>query len=151
MSMTGRSAAGEVIRHTPWAFCHNGGLNIVRYAFLPLVGREYSMSDRLQSFENDVRKLMVDLIGIPVILFWGGLSLMPLGMLFSGDVATLRYWINVFFLGSGLWGVLVLYFGARLLMWSEASATIEQPARIVIASFAGVWCVLYLAFFFSSR
>jgi hypothetical protein len=149
--MTGRSEAGEIIRHTPWAFCHNGWLDFVRYALLAFVGSEYAMSDRLQNFESDVRKLMVDLIGIPVILFWGGLSLMPLGMVFSGDVATLRYWINVFFLGSGLWGVLALYFGARLLMWSEARATVEQPARIVIASFAGVWCVLYLAFFFSSR
>jgi hypothetical protein len=109
------------------------------------------MSDRLQNFENDVRKLLIDLIGIPVILFWGGLSLMPLGMLFSGDVTTLRYWINVFFLGTGLWGVLAVYLFARLLMWSEVRGTFDQPSRVVAVAFAGVWCVLYLAFYFSNR
>jgi hypothetical protein len=109
------------------------------------------MSDQLQNFENDVRKLIIDLIGIPVVLFWGGLSLMPLGMVFSGDVSTLRYWINVFFLASGLWGILAAYFGARLLMWSEARVNSGQPSRVVVVAFAGVWCVLYLAFFFSSR
>jgi hypothetical protein len=149
--MTGLFAAGEIIRHTPWAFCHNGELDFVRYALPAFDGRNHIMSERLQNFESDVRKLMIDLIGIPVILFWGGLSLMPLGLLLSGDVTTLRYWINVFFLGSGLWGLLIVYFGSRLLMWSGARATLGQPSRIVIASFAGVWCVLYLAFFFSSR
>ena len=109
------------------------------------------MSGRLQNFESDFRKLLIDLIGIPVILFWGGLSLMPLGLLFSGDVSTLRYWINLFFLGSGLWGILLIYLGARLLMWSEAREKIDRPKRITVVSFAGIWCVLYLAFFFSSR
>ncbi len=94
---------------------------------------------------------MVDLIGIPVIIFWGGLSLVPLGHLFTGDVSTLRYWINVFFLGTGLWGALVMYCGAKALMWSEARAASGMPSRVAIVAFAGVWCVLYFAFYFSSR
>ena len=109
------------------------------------------MPERLENFESDTRRLLSDLIGLPVILFWSGLSLMPLGLLFSGDFSTLRYWINLLFLGSGLWGIIALYFGARLLMWSDARETIGRPTRIVVASFAGAWCVLYLAFFFSSR
>jgi hypothetical protein len=109
------------------------------------------MSDKLQNFENDVRKLLIDLVGIPVFLFWGGLSLMPLGMLLTGEITTLRYWINVFFLGTGLWGVLAGYLLARVLMWSEVRGTIDQPSRIMVVAFAGVWCVLYLAFSFSSR
>jgi hypothetical protein len=109
------------------------------------------MTDRLQDFETDVRRLLIDLIGIPVLVFWGGLSLVPFGMLFTGDIATLRYWINVFFLLSGFWGALAAYFGARLLMWTEARTAAELPKRVIIMSFAGIWSVLYLAFFFSSR
>jgi hypothetical protein len=109
------------------------------------------MSDRPQDFEDAARKLTVDFIGIPVLIFWGGLSFSPLVMLFSGDVTTLRYWINAFFLLSGFGGILVVYFGAKLLMWKEARGAFEPPNRIVAMSYAGVWCVLYIAFFFSSR
>jgi hypothetical protein len=109
------------------------------------------MPDRFKDFEADIRGLLVDLIGIPLLIFWGGLSLLPFGMLFTGDAAALRYWINVFFLLSGFWGTLTAYFGARLLMWTEARAAAELPKRVIIMSFAGIWSVLYLAFFFSSR
>jgi hypothetical protein len=109
------------------------------------------MPDKLKDFESELRKLLTDLVGIPVLLFWGFLSLLPLGWLFSGDVATLRYWINVFFLATGLWGVLVAYFGARSVMWSEARAHGGAPSRVFVVIYAAIWSVLYLAFFVTNR
>ncbi len=109
------------------------------------------MPDRIQNLETDVKRLSIDLIGIPVLVFWGGLSLVPFGMLFTGDLATLRYWINIFFLVSGLWGALTAYFGSRLLMWTESRAAARLPKRVIIMSYASIWSVLYLAFFFSTR
>jgi hypothetical protein len=109
------------------------------------------MASKLQNFESELRKLLVDLVGVPVLIFWGMLSLMPLGLLFTGDVATLRYWINAFFLATGLWGVVVMYFGAKTLMWPNARAESESPTRVVVVAYAAIWSVLYLAFYLSGR
>jgi hypothetical protein len=109
------------------------------------------MSTKLQDFDRELRKLLVDLIGIPVMVLWGFLSLLPLGWIFSGDFASMRYWINAFFLATGLWGLLVLYFGARALMWSEARAQARAPSRFGVVIYAAIWSVLYFAFFISTR
>jgi hypothetical protein len=109
------------------------------------------LPDRIQDFESGARKLIIDFVGIPVLFFWCGLSLGPFGIISSGEVATLRYWISAFFLLSGFWGILVTYFGIRWLMRGEARAAFGPPRRVVIMLYAGVWCVLYLIFFFSSR
>jgi hypothetical protein len=109
------------------------------------------MSDQPSNIKFDFPKLAIDLIAIPVLSLWAFLSILPVGGIFTGDPATLRFWLNMFFLATGVWGGFCLFFGIKLLMRSDARASFKLPSRPILTAFALVWCTFYIVFFVSSR
>jgi hypothetical protein len=106
------------------------------------------MTDRRQSFEAGIRKALVDSVTLPILLFWVGLSLVPLGALFPGELGSIRYWVNVVFLLTSFWGAIGAYLVARLLMAGDPQSGLLRPGRVRLAIYATLWSVGFLSFYF---
>jgi hypothetical protein len=109
------------------------------------------VANKIEDFRRDARSFFSGLVAVPIICFWAFLSLLPIGGIFSGSPATLGFWINAFFFASGLFGAVAGYYLLRTLMWPKGRASIEAPSRVLIACYAVLWSVLYLAFRLSMR
>jgi hypothetical protein len=94
----------------------------------------------------EVRRTVTDFIAIPVLIFWALLSFGPFGGLMQGG-GPFRVTLNLFFLATGLWGVLLGVLIIKGLMWSHyRNMAMSGFNRTMLAVYGGVWSVLYLVF-----
>jgi hypothetical protein len=94
-----------------------------------------------------VRKTIIDVVAIPVILFFGLMSLGPLAGVFMQGGDVLRIGINIAFLLTSLYGIVTGALVVKALMWSDLRVQGGLGFdRLKLAVYGGVWTVIYLIY-----
>jgi hypothetical protein len=94
-----------------------------------------------------VRKTITDVVAVPVILFFGLMSLGPLAGVFIPGGDALRIGINIAFLLTSLYGVITGALIVKALMWSDLRVRSGLGLdRLKLAVYGGVWTVIYLIY-----
>jgi hypothetical protein len=101
--------------------------------------------------QDRIRSTLFDLAAVPILSFWALLSLGPIAGLMQGGGA-LRMALNLFFLATGLYGVLGGAIVFKALTWSHLRFQSGLGLkRIWLAGYGAVWSILYLVFIMTPR